>query len=101
VQAGDRITFDAEGTMELSEGGADTATPAGARSGRRAPNAPLPNEVAGGVIARIGNAAPLFIGAQRTITRVPVAGRLYLGVNDDHVLDNSGDFRVSVTIQRR
>jgi Ca2+-binding EF-hand superfamily protein len=101
VQAGDRITFDAEGSMELSEGGTDTATPAGARSGRRAPNAPLREEVAGGLIARIGNSAPLFIGTRRTIQRAPVAGRLYLGVNDDHVLDNSGEYRVSVTIQQR
>jgi Ca2+-binding EF-hand superfamily protein len=101
VMAGDRITFDAEGTMELSEGGTDTATAAGARSGRRAPNAPLPQEVAGGVIARIGDSAPLFIGAQRTLQRAPVSGRLYLGVNDDHVLDNSGEYRVSITIQRR
>ena len=101
VQAGDRITFDAEGAMELSEGGTDSATPAGARSGRRAPNAPLREEVAGGLIARIGNSAPLFIGNRRTIQRAPVSGRLYLGVNDDHVLDNTGEYRVSVTIQHR
>jgi Ca2+-binding EF-hand superfamily protein len=101
VQAGDRITFDAEGSMELSESGTDTATPAGARSGRKAPNAPLREEVAGGLIARIGNSAPLFIGNRRTIQRAPVSGRLYLGVNDDHVLDNSGEYRVSVTIQQR
>ena len=101
VQAGDRITFDAEGSMELSEGASDGATPAGARSGRRAPNAPLREEVAGGLIARIGDSAPLFIGNRRTIQRAPVSGRLYLGVNDDHVLDNSGEYRVSVTIQGR
>jgi Ca2+-binding EF-hand superfamily protein len=102
VQAGDRITFDAEGTMELSEGGSgDSATAAGARSGRRASNAPLAQEVAGGLIAKIGDSAPLFIGQQRTIQRAPVTGRLYLGVNDDHLDDNSGEYRVSVTIQRR
>jgi Ca2+-binding EF-hand superfamily protein len=90
VQAGDRITFDAEGTMDLSEGGTDTATPAGAKSGRRAPEAPLRQEVAGGLIARIGESTPLFIGSQRTIQRAPVSGRLYLGVNDDHLDDNTG-----------
>jgi Ca2+-binding EF-hand superfamily protein len=101
VQAGARITFDAEGTMELSENGTDSATPAGARSGRKAPNAPLREEIAGGLIARIGDSAPLFIGSRRTIQRAPVSGRLYLGVNDDHVLDNTGEYRVSVTIQQR
>ena len=101
VRVGDRITFDAEGTMELSEGGTDTATPAGAKSGRRAPEAPLRQEVAGGLLARIGESAPLFIGAQRTIQRAPVSGRLYLGVNDDHLDDNNGEYRVSVTIQQR
>lgn len=101
VRAGDRITFDAEGSMVLSEGGTDTATAAGASSGRRAPDAPLAQEVAGGLIARIGESTPMFIGAQRTIQRAPVSGRLYLGVNDDHLDDNSGEYRVSVTIQSR
>jgi len=101
VEAGDTIAFDAEGTMELSLNGNDGSTPAGARSGRKAAEAPLRQEIAGGLIARIGDAAPLFIGAKRTINRAPVSGRLYLGVNDDHLDDNSGEYRVSVTIQRR
>ena len=101
VRAGDRITFDAEGTMDLSEGGTDASTPAGARSGRKAPNAPLQQEIAGGLIARIGESAPLFVGARRTIAPAPVSGRLYLGVNDNHLDDNSGEYRVSVTIQQR
>ena len=57
--------------------------------------------MAGGLIAKIGESAPLFIGAQRTIQRAPVSGRLYLGVNDDHLDDNSGEYRVSITIQQR
>jgi Ca2+-binding EF-hand superfamily protein len=101
VQAGDRVTFDAEGTMQLSEGGTDAATPAGARSGRRAPNAPLAEEVAGGLIARIGESTPIFVGAQRTIQRAPLSGRLFLAVNDDHLDDNTGEYRVSITIDRR
>ena len=101
VQAGDRVTFDAEGSIELSTGGNDVATAAGARSGRRAANAPLPQEVAGGLIARIGNSSPLFVGANRVLRRAPVSGRLYLSVNDDHLDDNSGEYRVSVTIDRR
>lgn len=101
VIAGDRLYFDAEGTLQLSEGGPDTATPGGATSGRRAPSAPLPRATAGMLIARIGSSAPLLIGNQRLIARAPVSGRLYLGVNDDHLADNSGEYRVSVTIEGR
>ena len=101
VTAGDRIFFDAEGTLQMSEGPPDTATPAGATSGRRAAEAPLPRAAAGTLIGRIGDSAPLLIGAQRTIARAPVSGRLYLGVNDDHLADNTGEYRVSVTIERR
>ena len=101
VAAGDRIFFDAEGTLQMSIGGPDVATPAGATSGRRAAEAPLPRAAAGTLIGRIGDSPPLLIGDQRTIARAPVSGRLYLGVNDDHLADNSGEFRVSVTIERR
>lgn len=101
VQPGDRLYFDAEGTIQLSVGAPDPSTPAGSASGRRAPNAPLPRAAAGTLLARIGDSAPLLIGQQRTITRAPVAGPLYLGVNDDHLPDNSGEYRVSVTIERR
>jgi hypothetical protein len=102
VMAGDRVTFDAEGSIEMTTGGSgDTAVPAGAQSNRRAANAPLPQETAGALIARIGESAPLLVGAQRTLPRAPVSGRLFLGVNDDHLDDNSGEYRVSITIQRR
>jgi hypothetical protein len=101
VTQGDRVFFDAEGRLQLSEGGADPATPSGATSGRQASGAPLPRATAGALIARIGNSAPLLIGDKRTIARAPVSGRLYLGVNDDHLADNSGEYRVSVTIEQR
>ena len=101
VQAGDMVTFDAQGTMQLSADGTDLAGPGGARSGRRAPDAPMRLEVAGGLIAKIGDAAPMFVGDRRTINRAPTAGRLYLGVNDDHLDDNTGEFRVTIAITRR
>jgi hypothetical protein len=101
VVAGDRLYFDAEGQLQLSEGGPDVATPGGAASGRRAPSAPLPRATAGALIARIGTSPPLLIGNQRVIARAPVSGRLYLGVNDDHLADNSGEYRVSVTLEGR
>ena len=42
----------------------------------------------------------MAIGDQTRIT-APVSGRLYLGVNDDHLPDNRGEFTVTVGIQRR
>ena len=100
VEAGDRVTFDAEGTIHMGGSGDDAATPAGSRSGRRAPEAPLRNQSAGILIARIGNAEILAVGDRRTI-RVPASGELFLGVNDDVLADNSGEYRVSVTVQPR
>jgi hypothetical protein len=55
---------------------------------------------AGGLVARIGNGATTFLGARGTM-RAPISGRLYLGVNDDYLGDNSGDFRVNVSVRGR
>ena len=84
----------------MSDNQADTATPAGSFQGRRAPDAPILNQLAGGLLARIGNYGPIWIGDRRTLT-APVSGRLYLGVNDDHLADNRGEFIVTVGMQAR
>jgi hypothetical protein len=97
VEAGDLIVFDAEGSIQLSDSAGDTATPAGSRSGRRAIDAPLRTLPAGMLLARIGNSEAVAIGGQRTI-RFPVSGELYLGVNDDFLDDNSGEYRVIINI---
>lgn len=101
VEAGDRITFDAQGTVRLSAHGDDTADPQGARSGRLAAGAPMPAIPAGTLIARIDDGPAAAVGSPRASLRVPRDGRLYLGVNDDHAADNRGAFRVSVFIARR
>src|SRR2546422_1211987 len=100
VTAGDMVTFDSEGSVRLSENGDDTATASGSRTGRRAQDAPVPQAPAGGLIARIGDSAPVYVGDRRVL-RAPVSGRLYLGVNDDHLPDNSGEFRVTVSVRNR
>jgi len=97
VQAGDIITIKASGTIQMS-GADDTATPAGSTKGRKAPEAPILNQLAGALIARIGGVGPVFVGDRAELT-APATGRLYLGVNDDHLGDNSGQF--TVTIGRR
>jgi Ca2+-binding EF-hand superfamily protein len=96
VRAGDTISLQSSGSVTLSGNAADTARPGGAA--RRAPDAPVQNQPAGALIAKIGDSAPIFVGDRGTIT-ASTTGRLYLGINDDHLLDNSGQFRV--TLQRR
>ena len=49
------------------------------------------------LLAVIDNYGPIFVGAQRTI-RAPVSGRVYFGVNDDHLADNRGEFAVNVNV---
>lgn len=95
VRAGDVIRIESAGTVQLSADVADTSSPGGAGSGRRAPSAPMPDRPAGGLIARIGNSPPRFVGADR-ILRANASGQLFLGVNDDHLADNRGEFRVKI-----
>jgi Phycobilisome Linker polypeptide/Domain of unknown function (DUF4214) len=98
VRAGDLMYFDTTGTVRLSNERGDLATAAGARSGRHAADSPLSNQVAGALIGRIDNGDPFLIGNRRTV-RAPLSGRLYLGVNDDYLEDNSGSFRVMVGVE--
>lgn len=97
VRPGTTVTVTATGRITLSNE-SDEATPAGSPSGRRAQNAPLPDQPAGMLIARIGISEPMPIGASRSF-RVTREGRLYLGVNDDHLPDNAGTFQVTVRTQ--
>jgi Ca2+-binding EF-hand superfamily protein len=102
VTAGDRLQVRAEGTIVLSnnDDGKDTATAAGSRTGRKAADAPFPQMPAGGLIARVGDSGPFFFGDGGSLGQVPASGRLFLGVNDDFLRDNSGEFRVVITVRR-
>jgi hypothetical protein len=98
VNAGDTLTFDAEGRIQMSADPNDVATPAGARSGRLAPAAPMRNRAAGMLIGRIGDSGVMQIGDRRRL-RAPMSGELLLGVNDDALQDNSGEYRVSIAVE--
>ena len=100
VRAGDTLTIDVTGTIQMSDNAQDTATSAGSRTGRRAPDAPVLNQLAGGLIARIDDYGPIFVGDRRSFT-APVTGRLYFGVNDDHLADNRGEFVVNIGLSAR
>jgi hypothetical protein len=95
VRKGDVLTIRATGEARLSTDGQDIADATGSRSQRSAPNAPLPGNLAGTLIARVGNGAPFPIGNDTTVT-MPANGQLFLGINDDNVADNSGGFRAEI-----
>jgi hypothetical protein len=95
LRAGDMVTINATGQIRVArDGGPMTA--AGVDSGRTE-GATIPTANVGGLVARFGNSAPLFIGENRTF-RSARGGRLYLGVNDNFFDDNTGEFNVTVDV---
>jgi hypothetical protein len=59
---------------------------------------PIPGRAGAALIGRVGEGGAdlFFIGDDRGPIRMPDSGRLYLGINDDILRDNSGAFRVRV-----
>jgi hypothetical protein len=96
VRQGETLTFNTTGEIRISADQNDVATPAGSKGQRYAAGAPIPRALAGALIGRIGtNGTPFGIGDQRSV-RMPEAGVLFLGINDDGVEDNGGEFRVEI-----
>ena len=57
----------------------------------------MPNRNAAALIGRIGeDGDPFFIGNDTGPIRMRAAGRLYLGINDDYLQDNTGSLRVVI-----
>ncbi len=100
VRQGDRVRFTVTGRVQLSDNAEDAAVPDGSLQQRRTPGAPIPQSLAGQLIARVGNSAPFPVGANATVT-MPADGQLFVGINDDELRDNTGDFYVTVQPQRR
>jgi Ca2+-binding EF-hand superfamily protein len=100
VQRGSVVQINASGVVSLSDNPSDTAGPEGSRIGRRANEAPLPQQPAGGLIVRFGDSAPIYVGATSQTLEAPAGGRIYFSVNDDHLGDNRGQFRVTTRIER-
>jgi hypothetical protein len=96
VRRGDQVQFNVTGRIQLSDDGEDVAHAAGSLRQRRAPGSPLPQNLAGALIAKVGNSAPFPIGDQNSVT-MPANGQLYLGINDDEVSDNRGEFIVTLS----
>jgi hypothetical protein len=96
VRRGQRLRFEGSGEVRLSLNGNEVAGPAGTSSNRTTDKAPVPASPVGTLIGRIGNGQPFVIGAATDVVDIPDDGRLFLGVNDDHHADNSGNFVVRV-----
>jgi hypothetical protein len=96
VRRGDQVQFNVTGRIQLSDDPEDVAHSAGSLRQRRAPGSPLPENLAGALIAKVGNSAPFPIGNQNSVT-MPANGQLYLGINDDEVSDNRGEFTVTLS----
>src|SRR4029450_4866199 len=74
--------------------------PSGEHNSPRNDNRPIPGRPAAALIGRIGETNDyFFIGDDESAIRVRSGGRLYLGVNDDYLKDNTGSFRVNVHYQ--
>ena len=93
VRAGQTIYFEAQGRVRWGRDRQDG--PAGERNSPANPNRPMGNRNAAALIGKIGNDM-FFIGDETGPVRMRSAGRLFLGVNDDVLTDNSGNFRVVV-----
>lgn len=96
VRAGQTVYFEATGQVRWGRDRRDG--PAGERNSPSNPNRPMGNRNAAALIGKIGNGAGdlFFIGDETGAVRVRGNGRLYLGINDDVLTDNSGNFRVVV-----
>jgi hypothetical protein len=93
VRAGQTVYFEAQGRVRWGRDRQDG--PAGERNSPSNPNRPMGNRNAAALIGKIGNDM-FFIGDETGPVRMRAAGRLYLGINDDVLTDNSGNFRVVV-----
>jgi hypothetical protein len=94
VRAGQIVYFSATGRVRWGPRRQDG--PEGERDSPRNPGRPMPSRPAAALIGRVGEDAPFFIGADQEGIRVRGGGRLYLGVNDDVLDDNTGELRVTI-----
>jgi hypothetical protein len=96
VRRGQTVSFEASG--EVRWGGDRKDGPEGERNSPFNADRPIPGRAGAALIGRVGDREddPFFIGDNRGGIRMPASGRLYLGVNDDILRDNSGAFRVRI-----
>ena len=95
VRSGQRVRFHATGEVRWGPGRKDG--PGGEGGSHSNPARPMPSRPGAALIGRVGQGNDLFfIGDDEGEIRVRNSGRLYLGINDDFLNDNSGAFSVRV-----
>jgi hypothetical protein len=95
VRSGQDVTFAAAGEVRWGPNRRDGA--AGERNSPVNQGRPMPYRNAAALIGRIGpDGDPFFIGDERQPIRMRASGRLFLGLNDDYLQDNSGALRVTI-----
>jgi hypothetical protein len=95
VRAGQNVYFEAQG--EIRWGGNRRARPAGEQNSPNNPARPMPNRPGASLIGRVGDTNDyFFVGSDTGAIRVRENGRLFLGINDDVLQDNTGYFTVIV-----
>jgi len=95
VRSGQSVYFSASGRVRWGPNRQDG--PGGERNSPRNDARPIPSRPGAALIGRIGDSDEFFfIGDEQGVIRMRSSGRLYLGVNDDYLKDNTGSFRVVV-----
>jgi hypothetical protein len=112
VEEGEAFLFRGEGEISLQKGNPEAACgPEGADI--QGLQQPVPDRNLGGLAGKVAQVLSIrtdektgeevrdefvryfFIGREQTVT-MPIRGRLYLGVNENVVKDNDGQFRVAI-----
>jgi len=99
VRAGERYNFNVTGVIQYTPDPNERAERQGSLQQHKTAGAPLPNELVGALIGRVENGQPFLIGGQPQVT-MPASGMLWVGINDDNVADNAGQFNVTITKQQ-
>jgi len=92
VRNGQQLYIQSSGDIRWGPNRRDGA--GGERNSPYNANRPLPDRPGAALIGRIGERDIFFIGAEQGPFRVRGNGRLFLGINDDVLNDNSGTLRV-------
>jgi hypothetical protein len=96
VRSGQTIYVEASGEVRWGRDRRDG--PEGERNSPTNPARPMPNRPAAALIGKVGAGSSdyFLIGGEEGAIRMRASGRLFLGINDDFLADNSGSFRVVV-----
>jgi hypothetical protein len=96
VRSGQRVYFEAVGEVRWGPDRRDG--PGGEERSPYNAGRPMPRRPAAALIGKVGEGSSdlFFIGDDRGAIRLQNSGRLFLGINDDVLTDNRGNFRVLV-----